>query len=189
MDEFLGLVGKYGLLVVDIFPRFVDRQTDGVVLATRNDISWILRIESSEEGDRNINILCDLLKVLSLAGVNSIRDLILDITSGADAMQLGIVHGIASRYIDGKVSSGLFRQERIDAPEVAFSSSAVDGLVDIAWSAVVGSNDEVPILEDGVKVGQEFACRFSGADRVHTFVNERVDLKSVFLACSWHKLP
>ena len=120
------------------------------MFATGNDITWILRIESSEEGDRYVDILGNLLEVLSLVGVDGVGNWILDIVVRADTVYLCIVHGIASCDIDREVSSSLFWEERIDAPEVTFTSSPVDSFVDVAWSAVVCSDDEVPILEDGV---------------------------------------
>ena len=150
MDELLGLIGKNSFLVVNIRACFVNRKADGVVLATRNDITWILRIELSEEGDRYVDILGNLLEVLSLVGVDGVSNWILDIVVRADTVYLCIVHGIASCDIDREVSSSLFWEERIDAPEVTFTSSPVDSFVDVAWSAVVCSDDEVAILEDGV---------------------------------------
>lgn len=189
MDEFLCLVGKNSLLVVNICPCFVDRKADGVVFASRDDIAWVLRIESSEEGDRYVNILCDLLEVLALAGVDGVGNGVLGIGCWTDAMELGIVHGIARCDIDGQVSSCFLRQERVDAPEVPFASSPVDGLVDVTRSAVVCRDDKVPVIEDGVEVGKELTCGLGGAYGIHSFVHEGVDFESVFFACSRHKLP
>ena len=69
------------------------------------------------------------------------------------------------------------------------SLGAVDSLVDIAGTTVVGSNDEVPVAEDAIEVAQIAGSCITGFCRVTTLVDQRVDLQTVLTARCQHELP
>ena len=66
---------------------------------------------------------------------------------------------------------------------------AVDGLVDVLRSAVIGGNHQVPVAEDLVKVTQIACCGIRRLHGITTLINEGVDLQTVLFTRAQHKLP
>ena len=100
-----------------------------------------------------------------------------------------IGHDVVGSDESRHISLRLARQILIDGPIVFLSPSTVDGLVDVLRSAVVGSNDEAPVVIDAEEVAQ-IACRsVRRLDGVAPLVDQRGHFQPVLLACSEHKLP
>ena len=62
-------------------------------------------------------------------------------------------------------------------------------LVDIVRTAVVCSDNEVPVAEYLVQIAQVLCCCIGRENGVAALVNERVHLKAIALSCGKHKLP
>ena len=101
---------------------------------------------------------------------------------------------IVSHHIIGgnecrHISTGLFGQEIINFPIISFTSGTADCFVYSAWSAIVSSDHQIPVLINGVQVFQVAGGCPRGLDRITTFVNKTVAFQSVHLSGSQHELP
>ena len=108
---------------------------------------------------------------------------------GTDSVQVGVVDGICCGDKDWQITARFTWQERINGPEITLAVRAVDGFVDVAGSTVVGCNGEVPIVEHVVQRFEEQTSGFGGFDRIHAFIDQRVDLQAVQASCGRHELP
>ena len=104
-------------------------------------------------------------------------------------MFVAVVHRIIGSNEDRHVVTCLARQVRVDIPKIAFASGTADGFVHVSATAVISCDDEVPVLINSVHAVQEPACGIGGADRVHSFVHQRVHFQSVYLRRGRHELP
>ena len=78
----------------------------------------------------------------------------------ADVVLAVIGHDIVGSNKSGHIATGLCRQVGIDIPVVLIRSlvrlsrfgsiGAMDGFVDILWSAVISGNHQVPVAKDFV---------------------------------------
>ena len=105
-----------------------------------------------------------------------------------------IVLAIVSHHIVGSnesrhVAACFFWQIRIYFPEVFLSASTVNSLVNVGRTAVVCSNNEVPVSKNLIQVFQIVSCCIRRAYRVAALVNKSVYLQTIFFAGGWHKLP
>jgi hypothetical protein len=83
-----------------------------------------------------------------------------------------VVHDVVGSDEGRHIAARLPGQVGIDFPVVGLSACTVNGFVDIAWSAVVGSNDEVPVAENLIEVAQHVGSSIGTFDGVAPFVNE-----------------
>ena len=100
-----------------------------------------------------------------------------------------VVHDVVGCDEGWHVSACLFGEVGIDVPVIRRTFGAVDGLIDLVGATVVGSDDKAPVVENLIEVAQIVGGSIRGFHWVATLINERVDLKSVALACAYHELP
>lgn len=77
---------------------------------------------------------------------------------GADIVLTIIVHNIVGRNKSRHVTTRLAWQVGIDRPVITHAVGTMNGLIDIRRTAVVGSDDEVPITIYLVEVAQVARC-------------------------------
>jgi len=90
--------------------------------------------------------------------------------SGLNTVIFIIAECIEGRYERWNITSCLSRKIRVNCPEVTGTTGSSDSFVDIAGSAVVGSNGKRPVTKDGVCIFEIFGrcvCRFY---RIQTLV-------------------
>ena len=189
IDEAVRFVGIDGLLKVDEHARFLGGQTERIGGSARKDVPRVLRVEAAQFVHGDVQILADLLEVHALGGADGVGQHRFLNGRLADAVLFTVVHGVVGGNEDRHVVACLAGQVGIDGPEIAFAAGTADGFVDITAAAVIGSDDEVPIMIDGVHAAQETARGVGRFDGVHTFVHQRVDLQSEQLAGGGHELP
>ena len=165
-------------------------QTQGRELAASvDDVASVLWIKVLHDVYVDVENLCNLFKVnvaVNHHRVGLCRQLG---NHRADVVVAVIVHYVVGGNECRHIASCLLRQIGVDVPIVGQALCAVYGFVDALRPAVVSRDDEVPVAENLVQVAQIVGSGIRCFDRVATFVDERVDLKAILLACVQHKLP
>jgi hypothetical protein len=111
----------------------------------RDDVIAILRIEELEFGQRDIHLFGNLLKVNAVGNHNRISG-ISEKRSGRTHVVLVIkVHNVVCRNEKRHIATSFAREIRIDFPKIAFAIGNTESFGYIARTAVVGSDDKMPI--------------------------------------------
>ena len=100
-----------------------------------------------------------------------------------------IVHDVVGCDEGWHVSTGLLWQVWIDLPIVCLALGTVDSFVHLGWSAVVGCDDEVPVVVDLVEVAQIVGCCIGCLHWVASLIVEGIYLQAVAFSGAEHKLP
>ena len=156
---------------------------------TWDNAAFVLRIEALEFVHRYVADVNDLLEVQVAAyldGVCSLRNVGFH---RADVVLAVVGHDVVGRNESRYVTTCFAGQIVIDGPIVGLASCPANGLVDGARPAVVGGDDQIPIVVDAIKVLQIACCSPCGLDGVATFVYEAVAFQAVELARLKHELP
>ena len=105
------------------------------------------------------------------------------------AVFLVVGHGVQGPHESRHIASGLSRKIRIYVPESPFSSASADGPVYIPCPAVIGRYGQIPVSENVVRILHVLCCGMGRFHRIQPFVNERIDVKPVYLGRAVHELP
>lgn len=81
-----------------------------------------------------------------------------------------VVHDIVGCDECRYISTGLLWEVWIDVPVVSRTLGTVDGLVYLAWTAVVGSDYQSPVIEDLIEITQVVGCSIRCFHRVAAFI-------------------
>ena len=106
-----------------------------------------------------------------------------------DVVLAVICHDIVGGDECRHISACLLGQIGVYLPIVLAALRAVDGLVDLVGTAVVGCNHQIPVAEHLIQVAQIIGCGIRSLDGVASLIHEGVHLQSVALAGGEHKLP
>ncbi|CDD84071.1 unknown [Bacteroides sp. CAG:462] len=165
------------------------KSQDAVAAVARYNLSLVLRIQCMQRFQVDVAQVGYLLEMQLAVDVYGICRQGQLRVHRADVMVTVIVHDVVGCNEGRHISSCLFRQVVVDAPVVPGAIGTVNGFVDSTRTAVVGSNDQVPVLESLVKVVQVTCGSIRSLDGVAAFVDEAVGLKSVNLSRTQHELP
>ena len=165
------------------------KSQDAVAAVARYNLSLVLRIQCMQRFQVDVAQVGNLLEMQLAVDVYGICRQGQLRVHRADVMVTVIVHDVVGCNEGRHISSCLFRQVVVDAPVVPGAIGTVNGFVDSTRTAVVGSNDQVPVLESLVKVVQVTCGSIRSLDGVAAFVDEAVGLKSVNLSRTQHELP
>ena len=156
---------------------------------TGDNILFVLRIETAQGLHIDVAHGYNLIEVKQTVhhdGVGSQGKLALH---GADAM-LGVIgHDIGSSDEGREVATCLTRQIPIDIPELTLVARAIDGLVHIARTTVVGRNGKTPVAEAVIERTQILGCCPSSFLRVATVINKSILLQAIEFTGAVHELP
>ena len=97
-----------------------------------------------------MQVLTNLHQVHAAVRSDCIGEQCLLCRSFAYAVLLTIRHSVVGGNEDRHVVPRLAGQEGVDGPEVPFTSGTTDGFIHIAATAVIGCNDEIPIVVYGI---------------------------------------
>ena len=190
LQQLVGIVGEDGVLIVDELADVGHGEPDGhgAVVAVDN-VAAVLGVEFLQLVHGNAQHAGHLLKVYVAVdhdGVGLGRQLR---EHGADVVVAVVVHDVVGGNEGRHVALGLGGQVGVDLPVVAHSSGSVYGAVHLVGAAVVGGDDQVPVVEYLVEVAQILGGGVGAFQRVAALVDQRVDRQAVVLARGDHKLP
>ena len=151
--------------------------------------STVLGIQSLQFVQGNATQVAHLLQIQVTVHHNSVGSHWQTGRSRAYIVLAIVVHHIVCCNEGRNIAACLLWQIRIDLPVVALSASTLDGLADIAWSAIVGRYNKSPVAEYLVKTAEHACSGITGLDGVAAVVNETGNLEVVTLARSEHELP
>ena len=154
-----------------------------------DDVALVLRVEGPERRHiylQKIRYLLKMERAVHDDRVGSQRQAGLQ---GAEVVLAVVGHDVIGGDEERHVRPCLLGQVGEDLPEIGFPARSPDGLVDVARAAVVGCQDQVPVLIDGIHVLEIAAGGVGGFHRVASLVDEAVDLQPVALAGREHELP
>lgn len=199
-DERVGLVGKDRILILDIGIDVLNREDEGVILATREHILDISGIEATELGEGQAEHLARLAEVLAAVGMDTIDEqrhhdllmletIIIPDRIGTDAVEVGIGEGIISGDENRDIGARFLREPRVDSPEIAFAPTSLNSLIDVAGSTIISGKGEVPVAKKIIQGAEETAGGIRGFIRIEAFIHQAIDLKAVDACGGWHELP
>ena len=87
------------------------------------------------------------------------------------------------------ITSGFPRKVIIDGPEIFVAAAPADGFVDVARTAVVGRDCQIPVTEYPVGIFEVSCCRIRRFDRIQALVHEGVDDQTIGFSRRVHELP
>ena len=106
-----------------------------------------------------------------------------------DVVVAVIVHNIVGCDESWYISTCFLWKVWIDFPVICLALGTMDSLVYLGWSAVVGCNNEVPVVEDLIEIAQVVGCGIRCLHWVAALIVEGVYLQTIALACAQHELP
>ena len=156
---------------------------------TGDDITFVLWVEGPERRHihlQKIRYLLEMERAVHDDRVGSQRQAGLQ---GAEVVLAMVGHDVIGGDEERHIRPCLLGQVGEDLPEIGFPARSLDGLVDVARAAVVGCQDQVPVLIDGIHVLEIAAGGVGGFHRVASLIDKAVDLEAVALARREHELP
>ena len=156
---------------------------------TGDDITFVLWVEGPERRHIHLQKIRHLLKMERPVDDDRVCRQRQAGLQGAEVVLAMVGHDVIGGDEERHIRARLAGQVGEDLPEIGFPARSPDGLVDVARAAVVGCQDQAPILIDGIHVLEIAASRVCGLHRVAPLVDEAVDLQPVALAGREHELP
>ena len=189
-QQFAGTIVEDGILLLDETADVSLWQTQGIGLGIAgDDVVAIHRVEGTQHINVEIQHMGNLLKVHLLINHHRIGLGRQTTVHRTDIVQRIVGHHIVGCYEGRHVATRFTGQVRVNLPVVLRPARALDGLVHIAWTAVIGSNHQVPVAKHLIEVAQQVGSSIGSLDGVATLIDQRVDLQVILLTSSQHKLP
>ena len=142
------------------------------MVIARNHVGTVLRVEGADFLDGDVQHLGDLCEMDATVHTHGVGDERLAGQRRADVVLLVVGHRIVGGDECGDIATRLPGQVLIDVPEVTCAAIAVQGLVDVAWAAVIGGNGQRPVVIDLIQVLEVLGCHGAGAIGVTALVHE-----------------
>ena len=156
---------------------------------TGDDITFVLWVEGPERRHIHLQEIRYLLEMERAVDDDRVCRQRQAGLQGAEIMLAMVGHNVIGGDEERHIRPCLLGQVGEDLPEIGFPARSPDGLVDVARAAVVGCQDQVPVLIDGIHVLEIAAGGVGGFHRVASLIDKAVDLEAVALARREHELP
>ena len=156
---------------------------------SRNDIAFILRVERTKLFDVDPQHIGNLLQVKHAVHHNRIGRQRQTGLHRANIMIAIVIHDIIGCDKQRYIRTGFTRQVAEDLPKIGLSPGTADRLVHIARTTVIGSQHQVPVAIDGVHIFKILTGRLCRLLRITPFIQQAVDLQTIYLAGRKHELP
>ena len=155
----------------------------------RYNIAFILRVERTKLLDVDPQHIGNLLQVKHTVHHNCISRQWKAGLHRADIMIAIVIHDIIGCDKQRYIRTGFTGQVAEDLPEISLSSRTADCLIHIARTTVIGSQHQVPVAINGIHIFKILTSRFSRLFRITPFVQQAVDLQTIYLTGRKHELP
>ena len=197
LDDLTGLLGLAGVGIDAVFElgetqRVFHGHTQGAreVPRSGDDTLGVLRVEEDEVLHRHADAFVDLVEAYALVHHHCVGAMQQQARiGGIDVMLGGVVHQVGDGNERRHITSRLLGQIRPDGPVVLDAARTDDGLVDRAWTRVVGRQHEEPVLIASIEALQVLAGRHGLLHGVIALVEQGGDTQAIVLARTQHKLP
>ena len=156
---------------------------------TGDDITFVLWVEGPERRHIHLQKIRHLLEMERPVDDDRVCRQRQAGLQGAEVVLAVVGHDVIGGDEERHIRARLAGQVGEDLPEIGFPARSPDGLVDVARAAVVGCQDQAPILIDGIHVLEIAAGGVGGFHRVASLIDKAVDLEAVALARREHELP
>ena len=154
-----------------------------------NDVLVVLGIEIPYVGQGNAQHFADLAEMQVLVDMEGIYIGGEGHGSRLQAIFIGIAESVHGTHHSRNISAGFARKIGVNAPEIPAATGALDGLVHIAGTAVVGGNGQGPVPENAVGILEIAGCGIDGGDGIHSLIGVRIYAKAITDGRAVHKLP
>ena len=189
-QQFVGTMGVNRVFHIDELRHVVHRQTQNRrAIVAIDDATAILRIQLFDEFDIDAENAGNLLEMHVAVEHERVGFRRQAAQHRADVVLAIIIHNVVGGDERRHVAARFGRQIGIDVPVVLHASGAVDSLVHVLRTAVVGRDDEVPVAENLVERFQITCSRIRRLDWVAPLIDERGDFEAVLLGGGNHELP